>query len=88
MMSVHLLQLSQLQLLWEGCPLVELLSFPNSSIFPEQSGQLTEEYLGARKFHNRFVAQVAPYDSPTLEFTERLSATHSFTNVCQTVCLI
>ncbi|CAI9544220.1 unnamed protein product [Staurois parvus] len=39
-----------------------------------------------------FIAQVATYHSTTLEFTELLRATHSFTDVCRKVsmprCLI
>uniref|UniRef100_A0A3P8T6V7 mRNA m(6)A methyltransferase n=1 Tax=Amphiprion percula TaxID=161767 RepID=A0A3P8T6V7_AMPPE len=33
-----------------------------------------------------FAAQVASYHSSTLEFTELLRATHSFTNVCKNFC--
>ncbi|CAI9604570.1 unnamed protein product [Staurois parvus] len=44
---------------------------------------LTVEYLLARKFTDGLIAQVEPYHSITLEFTELLRATHSFSNVCR-----
>ena len=38
-------------------------------------------------FRNKEISQVASYHSTMLEFTELLRATHSFTNVCRTVCM-